>query len=346
MKSKTILLRLPNWIGDLVMATPTLRALRISFPQARIVALGKPWARELLAEHPAVDEVIAYPFQKKSQGLGARFQLIKAIKERLPDWGLLFPNSLSSALLFYMAGIPQRVGYITGGRGAFLNHGLEPPLSPPPLVDYYLGLMKGFSLEKDWEREFFLPLSEDAKKKAHELWNDLGVKPGEPVVGLNPGAAWGASKRWLPERFAEVGDLFAREGGAKITLFGSPEEIPLAQKIALGMKQPPLILAGKDNLKILPALLSRCNLFITNDTGPMHIAASQGVPLVVIFGPTDPRQTAHYLGGIKIISKELQCAPCFKRECPYKHHECMVGITAAEVFAAGAELLKKAKEKA
>lgn len=345
MKSETIVLRLPNWIGDVVMATPTLRALRASFPQGHIMALGKPWAGELLADHPSLDEVFTYPFQKKNSALTAKFQLLAAVKERRPSWGLLFPNSLSSALLFFLAGVPERVGYLTAGRGPFLNHGLQPPPPPVPLVDYYLGLMKGFSLDQDWERSLYLPAAKETKEKAEHLWKSWGIEAGERIVGLNPGAAWGRSKRWPPERFAEVGDLFARESGARIVLFGSGEEVGLVETVAQMMRAPSLVLAGKDDLRLLPALFSRCDLLVTNDTGPMHIAASQGVPLVVLFGPTDPGQTAHYDENTKVIMKELYCAPCFKRECPYKHHECMVGISAREVFGAGMELLTRTGEK-
>lgn len=341
----TILIRLPNWIGDVVMATPTLRALRASFPEGRMVALGKPWAQELLADHPCLDEVFTYPFQIKKQGLRVKFQLLKAIQERQSSWGLLFPNSISSALLFYLAGVPRRVGYVTPGRGPLLTHGLEPPAAPVSLVDYYLGLMEGFSLKGDWDRSLYLPVSEERKREAKGLWRAWGVGEKGLVVGLNPGAAWGRSKRWLPERFAEVGDLFARELGAKVALFGSQEELPLVQGISRRMQTPSLVVAGKDNLKNLPALLARCNLLVTNDTGPMHIAASQGVPLVVLFGPTDPWQTAPAYRDLEVISKQLQCAPCFKRECPYGHHECMVGISAREVLAAGAKLLAKGKDR-
>ncbi len=335
----TILIRLPNWVGDVILATPTLHALRISFPDARIVGLGKPWARELLDGHPCLDEILTHPFQKRNERPGNTFQLLATIKKMKPSMGLLFPNSFASALLFFLARIPVRVGYATHGRGLLLNRKVEVPDGMLHQLDYFLGLLKGFSLDGNWDRSLYFPLSDERKTEADHLWRNWQVSEKDVVVGLNPGAAWGPSKRWLPEYFSKAGDMFQHELGAKIVIFGGPEDVSLARGIAGNMKAPSLNIAGKDNLRLLPALLARCNLFITNDTGPMHIAASQNVPQVVLFGPTDPHQTAYPYSNIKMMKRDLECSPCFQRECPLGHHECMVGISAAQVFHAGMDLL-------
>ena len=339
MKTETILVRLPNWVGDVIMATPTLRALRLSFPDARIIGLGKPWAVELLADHPALNEIIAYPFQNGKIKLNETFRLIRTIKEKNPTWGMLFPNSFGSALLFFLAGIPKRVGYNGGGRSKLLNNGIDLPQSPVHQLESFLNLMKGFSIEKTWDKTLYFPVLQGKKEEADKLWSSWGVDADDVVVGMNPGAAWGHSKRWLPEYFAATADLFHKDLGAKIVIFGGPEDRSLAEEIAKKMQSQTIVIAGKDNLRILPALLLRCNLFITNDTGPMHIAASQKVPQVVLFGPTDPKLTAYSNGSIRVLQKELECAPCFKRVCPYGHHNCMVGISPDQVFDTGMRLL-------
>lgn len=339
MKTETILVRLPNWVGDVLMATPTLRALRVSFPDTRIIGLGKPWAVELLADHPALDEIIPFPFQNGKIRLNATFRLIQTLKKKNPTWGLLLPNSFGSALLFFLAGIPHRVGYNAGGRSILLNHGIDLPKSQSHQLNSFLNLMKGFLVEQPWDQTLYFPISQAKKEEADRLWSSWGVNAGEVVVGLNPGAAWGPSKRWLPEYFATAGDLFHKKCSAKIVIFGGPEDRTLAEEIANKMESPSFVIAGKDNLRVLPALLLRCNLFITNDTGPMHIAASQKVPQVVLFGPTDPRLTAYSNGSTRVLQKDLDCAPCFKQVCPFGHHNCMVGILPAQVFDAGMKLL-------
>jgi heptosyltransferase-2 len=330
-----LLVRLPNWVGDVVMATPTLRSLRESFPKTRIIALGKPWARELLRDHPCIDQIITHSFRNGS------LRLISQLKALNADTALLFPNSFASALIFFLARIPNRIGYNTKGRGLLLTRGIRTPSSTVHQVDYFLGLMNGFDGVQNWDRSLYFPVSEEAMEEASAFWRTLGVSETDTLIGLNPGAAWGSSKRWLQSYFGETGDLFQERSGAKIAIFGGPEETPLAEEIAQLMKSKPIIVAGKDNLHLLPALLKRCNLFITNDTGPMHLAAAQKTPQIVLFGPTDPHQTAHEDPNIKVIRKELECSPCFKRECPYGHHNCMKSISATEVFRAGAELLNK-----
>ena len=332
-------MRLPNWVGDVIMATPTLRALRASFPDARIIGLGKPWVQELLADHPAMDEIIPYPFQNGKLKFNATFRLMQTIKAKNPSWGLLLPNSFGAALLFFLAGIPRLVGYNAGGRRIFLNHGIDLPKSKLHQLDSFLYLMKGFSIEKEWDHSLYFPITQAKKEEAESLWSSWGVNAGDVVVGLNPGATWGQSKRWLPEYFAATGDLFYKERAAKIVIFGGPEDRSLAEDIASRMRSPSIVIAGKDSLRVLPALLLRCNLFITNDTGPMHIAASQKVPQVVLFGPTDPRHTAHSSGSTRVLQKELECAPCFQRVCPLGHHNCMAGISPDQVFDAGMQLL-------
>lgn len=338
-RSETILVRLPNWVGDVIMATPALRALRTTFPDARIVGLGKLWAPELLDDHPCFDEVLGFGFQAGKSDPKTTFGLIQTIRKRKPAWGLLFPNSFGSALLFFLARVPQRIGYNTNGRGLFLTRGIKTPDKTLHQLDYFLGLTAGFSKQTAWDRTLYFPVSPQRKEEADRLWQAWDVDPAEVVVGLNPGAAWGRSKRWLPEYFAKTADLFHQERGAKIVIFGGPEDVLLAEQIAGLMQAPSLIIAGKDNLRVLPALLGRCNLFITNDTGPMHIAESQKVPQVVLFGPTDPRQTAYVRENARVLLNKLDCAPCFKPECPYGHHNCMVGISPAQVFDAGSQLL-------
>jgi heptosyltransferase-2 len=164
--------------------------------------------------------------------------------------------------------------------------------------------------------------------------------PGDFVIGINPGAAFGSAKRWYPERFAEVARQLAQLRNAKIVIFGGPGETDIAAEIEQQLCGNCLNLAGKTSVRGLMALIRNCNLFITNDSGPMHIAAAFGVPLVAIFGSTDHATTAPYTERAVLVRKDIECAPCKLRECP-TDHRCMTAVSADDVVQASLCLLEK-----
>jgi heptosyltransferase-2 len=341
MMYQKILIRMPNWIGDAVMALPAVSALRRRFPDAELVAVAIPVIAELLSHHPAFDRLIVFD----KRGLLGRLRLVRTVRAGRFDLAVLFSNAFESALVAALSGIPERLGYRRDGRGFLLNRGVPVPKETVHQSAYYLRLVEGLGTNgRHSPKTPSLWLLPDERAFASNL---LIPKPfnskletGNPklLVGVNPGAAYGSSKRWAPENFAEVANRLIASHDAAILIFGGPNDREAAEAIASAMKRPPLILAGKTSLRESMALLARCRLLITNDSGPMHIAAALGVPVVAVFGPTDPEVTSPLGEGHRIVRVDVDCSPCRHRECPIDHR-CMVRLTPERVVEAAAETL-------
>jgi len=313
-----ILVRAPNWIGDAVLSLPALRDLRHrNFPDARIEVLAKPWVAPLYAAVAEVDAVRpATTFRADLEAIRGAF-----------DTAVLLPNSFGTAFQVWRAAIPERWGYRTDGRGLLLTRA---PAIPDAVrgrsqVYYYRAMLAGAGLQ--------VSAAPDASLLAPTEWRDGGAKllgePG-PWVGLNPGAFYGSAKRWAPERFAAVGDLLARRTGARIAIVGGPAERDLADTVAGAMQAPVKMLCGETTLPELVGVLSSLATLVTNDSGPMHLAAALGVPVVAVFGPTNWRETAPPGTGHHLVRESVHCSPCGLRECPIDHR-CMRGIGADRV---------------
>ncbi len=332
----------PSWIGDTVMATPLLVSLRGALPGVRIEVLTTPWCQGLLEGSLHLDEVIV------PKGTGGSPQLaptgwLKAalsLRERRYDLALLLPNSFKAALVARLAGARRRLGYATDRRAFLLTDPVVPPSgdNPPHLVDYYLGLLEAMGVEPSC-REPTLEVSQEAEAFAEELWRELGLGE-EVVVGLNPGAFYGASKMWLPEFYGKLAVKLYEEMGAHVLLLGGRAEVPVAEGISQLSGRRARSIAGRDTLKTLPGILKRLDALVSGDTGPLHIAAAVGTPVVALFGPTDPRCTAPLAKVAVVIRRELDCSPCFDRECSLDHR-CMRDIGTEEVFRAMAKVLKR-----
>ena len=320
---------LPNWIGDAVMALPALYSLREKFPFATITIIGLPHISELFYESPYVDEIRVY---KKESPF--------SLRPRKFDMALLLPNSFSSALLVLLAGIPLRCGYNRDGRGFLLNRPVRvtPQIKRVHQVEYYLHLVR--SIEHVLGTEFnsipnrmgaLLFLSKDEIRQAKETLGKYQITPEDLLIGINPGATYGSSKRWYPERFSQVAAALVQKYHAKIILFGGPGERGIAEEIIRASAPSLLNMAGQTTIRGLMALLSQCRLLITNDSGPMHIAAALGVPVAAIFGSTDPTITAPAGSRHVVIKKDVLCSPCFRRKCP-TNLECMDLIRVEDVL--------------
>lgn len=358
-----ILVRGPNWVGDAVLSTPALANLRKAFPHALISLLVKPWVSGLFKGNPHLDRIILY--EDRHKGLIGRLRLAQELRAQRFDLAVLFPNSFESALLAFMAGIPHRAGYDTDFRGFLLTAKVHP--HPPPSkgggreggrhqVEYYLGLLQALGLDRG-ERDLALVVSPAEEAQAQALLEVEGVKGpalsevegGELLVGLNPGSVYGSAKRWPVERYAALADEITSRFGARILIFGSAQEVPIAMKVQNLMRSQAVNLAGKTTLKLLGALLKRCRVLVTNDTGAMHIASAVRTPIVAIFGPTDPKVTSPWgMGtappnpsvgqGHTILYHPPSCAPCLLRECPIDHR-CMTAISVEEVLHAVEQFL-------
>ena len=328
----------PSWIGDTAMAAPFLASLRAAFPEARIEAVATPWTAGLLERFPWLDAV------HRVGGEGSRWAGAWSLRRRLGGGSAeavwLLANSFRSALLGRWIGGRRLIGYATDGRGWLLTRAVAPPPeSPPPhLVDYYLGILEGAGVRPS-VREVRLPVQEEDARAAEDLLAEVGGADARPLVGLHPGAFFGESKTWPAGEFARLARRLAREAGARVVVLGGAGESEMAAKVCREAEGAAASLAGRDNLRILPALLGRLDALVAGDTGPLHVAALVGTPTVALFGPTDPRRTAPRGAPHRVIRRELECSPCFERACPLGHHRCMNDIGADEVAAEVVSLL-------
>lgn len=343
---RRILVRGPNWVGDAVMSEPALTAVRRLFPSAEIVLLVKPAVADLFRGHPAVDGILVYEDRGAHRGLRGQWALAITLRRHRFDLAILFQNAFEAAVLAFLGGIPRRYGYATDGRRLLLSHAIpvQAGAKQRHQVHYYLDLLRPLG----WDQPAAAPrlfVSPDEEAEANRRLATAGIGEADFVVGINPGSVYGGAKRWLPERFAEVADRMVRDhvGGpgrpVRVVIVGGRGEEALGGSIAARMHATPAVLSGRTSIRELTAIIKRCGLFLTNDTGPMHIAAALGVPVVAVFGPTDWRNTAPFGDRHELVRHPVDCAPCLLRECPIDHR-CMTGVTVDEVYLAAKRQLE------
>lgn len=335
---RNILIRGTNWLGDAVMNTPALGAIRHSFPEARITILVTPLVAQLFSPHDWVDEVMIYDRQGRHKGVAGRLRIASELRARRFDLAILLQNAIDAALITRLAGIPRRIGTRTDGRGFLLTHGFDPKGFDRRLhhVYYYLEMLKSFGITSEQKHQL-LCLTEEEREAARQRLQAAGIGSGDFLIGINPGAAYGSAKRWYPERFAAAGKELARKWGGKLLIFGGPTEVSMARDIETALEGNCLNVAGTLTVRELMALIQRCDFFLSNDSGPMHIAAAFGVATVAIFGPTNHRSTCPFSDNSVVVRQDVDCGPCGKRECP-TDHRCMKGVSADDVVTAAQEL--------
>lgn len=324
-----IIVRAPNWIGDSILALPAVESIKMNYPQAQLWIAAKNWVKELYELSGLADGMIVLP---QSDDLRHFWESSQRLKEEVFDLGILLTNSFSSAFLFSLAKIPERWGYSTDGRGVLLTRSVavREGNTPRHQVDYYLGLISELGL-KIAPPELKITPQPGEKEAARERLRDLGLDLSKPLVTLSPGAAYGPAKRWPPSSFASLASLLQEQKNAEILIIGATEEREIAEAIISGLKKKPAILTGETTLRELLGFISHTVLFISNDTGPMHLANALRVPVVAIFGPTDPSVTGPFQMPSTFIKKDVPCWPCSYRNCPYDHR-CMTNIEPEEVF--------------
>lgn len=326
-----ILVRMPNWLGDAVMATPILQDLKEHWPHAHLTALCQGSAGQLLAGNPFVDEVLSFQKQDKKT-------LLQSLKKNPFDLGILLTNSFSSAWMLWRGNIKKRLGYTSDARSFFLTDPIPFPKEKGKehLVITYKKLLLplGIPLSSTSPSLYVSPAE---KIRVHEIRKQYGVTS-KTLVGINPGAAYGSAKCWLPERFREVAKKLIQEHEVAILFFGDKTGEPLVREICQGLPPEAINLAGKTSLRELIALIQACSAFLTNDSGPMHIAAALKTPLVAVFGSTNEVATGPYEHGT-VIHKHVECSPCYKRTCPIDFR-CMTRIESDEVYNALQRLLR------
>lgn len=336
-----ILIRAVNWVGDAVMTTPAIGAIREHFPQAEITLLANPLVAQLFTPHAWVDRVITFDRNGAHRGIMGRLRLAATLRREAFDAVVILPNSFDSALVPCLAGIPVRLGKNSDGRGFMLTGRYNPDQDSAIIheVGYYRNLVRHFGIAGQINEPRLFTSPEEDLTAAGRLAAH-GITDKDLVIGINPGAAYGSAKRWYPDRFAEVARRLAEEWSARTVIFGGPGETEIAADIEQRLAGTGLNLAGRTTVRELMALIKRCNFFVTNDSGPMHIAAAFGVPLVAIFGSTDHATTSPFTDKAVIVRKDVACAPCKLRECP-TDHQCMTAVTAQDVVAAAHRLIER-----
>jgi heptosyltransferase-2 len=331
MKSKKIIIRAPNWIGDSTLALPAMANLKRNFPESELWVAANEWVRDLFRMENYLQGIIPLPQQNNLKNLCLSAQKLRRFNF---DLGILLTNSFGSALLFYLAKIPQRWGYKKDGRGFLLTQraAIRNPADRYHQAHYYLDLLSGLGL-KNYSTELNLSLDRQEVARVKEWFESLSIDSKRPLVIFNPGAFYGPAKRWPASKYSELASLLQEKNRAQILIIGSETEIPLAERIAMDMRERPFILTGQTSLSQLAAILSLGSVFISNDSGPMHMANALKIPVIALFGPTEPLRTGPYQNPYILFHKGAPCWPCLYRECPYDHR-CMVSITAHEVFEA------------
>jgi heptosyltransferase-2 len=329
-----ILMRGPNWVGDAVLAIPAMKAIRQRFPEAEITLLVRPWVAGVFTSAPFIDKVWSEP---RPTGLGDWMRLTRSIREKRFDLAILFPNSFESAVMVFLGRVPQRVGYSTDGRGWMLTQALRPGTEKRHQVHYYLELASAVSAAVD-HPSIEIEANTEEKSQARKLLASTGIAPNRRFLVLNPGAAYGSAKRWGEARFAEAGDALASELAIDVVIIGSEKERSIAERVQGLMRNRVAVLNGKTSLETLMGVISESTLVLTNDSGPMHIAAALGVPTVAVFGPTEDFTTGPYGRRTRIVREPVDCSPCMLRDCPIDHR-CMTRVSADAVARAARELL-------
>jgi len=307
------------------MSLPALGAIRARFPQAKITVLAKPWVADLYKRESFADEIVLY--EQKSPWVVGR-----ELRGRKYDCAILLQNAFEAAWIAWLARIPTRIGYKRDGRQFLLTCAVDRPKPgeiPKHERFYYLELLRRAGLIDALPQCDAIHLHSGRTEKGNRT----------PVIGVSPGAAYGTAKRWLPERFAETACRLAEARGASIALFGTKSERGLCEEIARMLNGCAVTnYAGQTTLAQFIDLAADCELFLTNDSGSMHIASALGVPTVAIFGATDDTTTGPTGSKARVIRQPVDCSPCLLRECPIDHR-CMTGVGVERVVQEGLELL-------
>jgi len=334
-----ILIRGTNWIGDVIMTLPAIASVRKTFPHAKISVLAKPWVAETYRICPEVDEVIIYQDPGVHHGIAGKYRLARELKSKGFDLAILLQNAIEAAIIAWLAGIPIRAGYNSDGRGILLTHSVQRTRAIRRVhqVYYYLEMLKSLGFQSAGS-DIKLKLNDDYLTIAEDILDRYHVKKDDILVGIAPGATYGPAKMWFPERFAAVADKLVNDFSTRVMLFGSGGDSERTTLVQQHSKNDLINIAGKTSLKEAIALIARCDLFISNDSGLMHLAGALGIPLVAIFGSTNPTTTSPVGEKSVVIHKDVSCSPCLKKECP-SDFRCMDLIGIDDVYDAARVLL-------
>jgi heptosyltransferase II len=330
---RKILIRSTNWIGDAIMTTPAIRTVRQSYPEAEITLLALPWVADVFRASPQVDRIVEYEKQGRHRGMGGKFALARQLRAQRYDAAILLQNAFEAAFIALLAGIPVRAGYTTDGRGLLLSHGVRksPRIGSRHQVHYYQEMLRGLGLAPGTD-ELELTVPGDSGRWAEDFLREKST--GLKVIGLNPGAAYGPAKRWPAEKFAGLAGRLLEMDDALLLVFGTAADREAAASITAACGERAVDLTGQTTLAQAMALIERCNVFVTNDSGLMHVAAALDTPTVAIFGSTDAVATGPHSQRSFIVRSQIDCSPCLETHCPKGHFQCMEMIGVEDILQA------------
>lgn len=335
--AKRILIVNVNWLGDVLFTTAFIKAVRRTFPTSFIACLVMPRCRELLENNPNINEVIIYDQDRIHKSLLGKIKIIKGLRKRKFDTAFILHRSFTRALMVYLSGIKNRIGYNTKKRSFLLTKSIEEDAPDLHKVEYFLNIARCCGIKTaDKNYEFFVDESE--RGWAERFLKDRGIKREDKIVVLNPGGNW-APKRWPAENFAKLSEVFSRELNAKIIITGASKDLKLAQEILDSSGAKAVNACGETSIKRLAALMERADLVISSDSGPMHLALSVKTRVIALFGPTSDKITGPYGDGdYSVIKRDVGCeVPCYNFNC--RDYRCMKAITVDDVFKRAKEML-------
>jgi heptosyltransferase-2 len=342
-----ILVRAPNWVGDAVMAIPALESIRRTHADDEICVLARPVVADLFSGQPFADRILSYDFRGSHRGWLGREKFVAELRKEKFNIAVLLQNAFEAAWLAWRAGIPERIGYARDARGPLLTRAIRAPQEgeiPKHESHYYLELLHraGWIEVSPAIPSIHLFVSDSTRTAAESALRSAGARENAWRCAIAPGASYGAAKCWPPERFGLLADRLISECGADVIFFGTPGEKEIAARIRSNMKSRAISLVGETSMRDLAALFASCSVFIGNDSGAMHVAAAAGLPVIGIFGSTDPEGTAPLTEQFTLIREAVSCSPCFLRRCPVDHR-CMARITVDSVFTAAMQFKNSPK---
>jgi heptosyltransferase-2 len=331
--AQRILVKEVNWLGDLVMSLPALRAVRGAFPGARLSVLVKRELASFFDGSPWIDEVIPYGVGTGLGGLADRWRIVAGLRARDFDLAVLFPKSFEAALWAALARVPRRLGFATDARGPLLTDRIRfaPDRRRHQARDYLDLLERALNIEG--QAADCAPDVAPRHRESVSRWlRERRRRPHGKLVALAVAAAYGPAKEWAPERFGALVDRLAEKSGVECVLVGAPAEREKCERVAAAARAGALVAAGETGVGELIALLSLADGFAGNDSGAMHVAGALGVPTVGIFGSTDARRTGPLGPRTRVLYRQIECSPCLERTCRFGHYECLRRIEPADVL--------------
>ena len=322
------------------MTTPAVRAIRKQFPNTHVSLLAKPWVTPVFENSEHLDQLLIYDDKGRHKGLFGKFRLARDLKKYDFDAAILLQNAFEAALITFLAGIPIRIGYNTDARQLLLTHAISctNEIKKEHQTKYYLNILSGIGMDAG-DRDLYLRLRQQDRLQAEKTLMKQGISGDFKWVGINPSATFGPAKQWPIDRYARLADLILEHTNARVIVFGGPQDRRLGKDISRKMRHRPIDLSGRTTLGEAMALIERCALFITNDSGLMHVAAALDVPLIAIFGSTNSTTTGPLSSNSRVVQVPMECSPCLKPECPKGHLNCMDQICVDMIFDVAKEIL-------